>query len=103
VFVDDEMVAARVERAPWMRSAAPTGQDATVVLSTKLGEITIEAQTHATTFRSTPAPDSGWSGWPHTLLLQQGCARYRWDGEETFGMIERSSFKTDLDNYPALT
>ena len=24
--------------------------------------------------------------------LQQGIARYRWDGEEAFGMIERSAY-----------
>jgi len=32
--------------------------------------------------------------WPHghpsRLFFHQGGARYRWDGEETFGMIERS-------------
>jgi hypothetical protein len=30
------------------------------------------------------------------MLQQQGCARYRLDGEEAFGMIERSNFRSKI-------
>jgi len=36
---------------------------------------------------------------PDFPVLFQGGVRYRWDGEETFGMLERSSTK-DLIEWP---
>jgi len=98
VFRDGQMRPAVVQQAPWMTSVAPSGQDASVVLSSDGEEITINGRTHATTFRNNWS-DTPNSGWPSELLLQQGCARYEWDGEEAFGMIERSAFKDRLEGF----
>lgn len=34
---------------------------------------------------------------PNFPMLYQGGVRYRWDGEETYGMLERSSMRDKID------
>jgi hypothetical protein len=62
-----------------------------VVLQAEPGEVTIEGETiisvHATSH----------SAMPDFPVLYQGGVRYRWDGEETFGMLERSSQRELID------
>ncbi|CAN7556048.1 hypothetical protein LJR219_003989 [Phenylobacterium sp. LjRoot219] len=84
---DGALKPARVVQAPWLTKLAPRDDDATLVLETADGEtITIEGQTFANTrsLSDKILPAS----FP---IVQQAHARYRWDGEETFGMLERST------------
>ena len=84
---DGALLPARVVQAPWLRKLAHK-QDVTVVLESKRGRITIEGETILATF-AMGRPEMP----PDFPVLQQAGARYRWDGEETYGMIERSSPK----------
>jgi len=90
---DGDLIPARVVKAPWLRKLKASGDDVSVILETERGEVTIEGETiisvHAT---SNPMM-------PDFPVLFQGGVRYRWDGEETFGMLERSSTK-DLIEWP---
>lgn len=88
---DGELIPARVVRAPWLGKLSPYGDDVSCVLETPRGEVCIEGQTFVSTFamgRPNMPPD-----FP---VLQQTGVRYRWDGEETYGMMERSSRKDKI-------
>ncbi|ADP81060.1 DUF7064 domain-containing protein [Pseudofrankia inefficax] len=80
-----ELIPARVVRAPWLRTLQASGQDVTVVLETAKGTIEVAGETVLSTFMVMP-PEVGGG-----MQLQQGLARYTWDGESAIGMIERSS------------
>ena len=56
-------------------------------IESELGRTRIEGTTTLATFR-VGNPDIG------GLNLQQSGARYRWDGETAYGMIERSSHES---------
>ena len=83
----DEVVAARVEGTPWLRDVTASGEDVSFTLRTATGEVTISGTTFASSFRP-PRPTTDDTTFP---LLHSAIARYRWDHEEAFGMIERSS------------
>jgi hypothetical protein len=80
VHYAEQLVPARVVGTPWMTEMMPSGQDVSFALESKLGRVEIEAVTTMSTFSH-----GGPLDWLH-----QGIARYRWDGEEAYGMIERS-------------
>lgn len=85
---DGELIPARVVKAPWLSRLTPYGDDVSLVLATPRGEVLIEGETFVSTFamgRPNMPPD-----FP---ILQQTGVRYRWDREETYGMMERSSRK----------
>jgi prepilin-type processing-associated H-X9-DG protein len=90
------LVPARVVEAPWLRRLAPRGEDVSVVLQTDRGTVRIDGETvmstHDITDRSeVPAEQLAMmADWTFPALQQAG-VRYRWDGEETIGMLERSS------------
>lgn len=93
LFDGTEMVPAEVTEAPWLHEFVPTGGACGCVLTTARGdEITIEGETWDSV--CVPQGASMFGDWPHNgtarRFYHQGGARYRWDGEETFGMIERS-------------
>jgi hypothetical protein len=82
-----ELVPARVVQAPWLGRIQALGEDVSVVLeSDSLGRVRIEGETFVSTFDLRLREEM-----PNFPGLYQGGARYRWDGEETYGMIERSS------------
>ncbi len=88
---DGELIPARVIKAPWLSRLTPYGDDVSLVLATARGDIAIEGETFVSTFamgRPNMPPD-----FP---ILQQTGVRYRWDGEETYGMMERSSRKDKI-------
>ena len=93
---DGELVPARVVEAPWLRRLRPADEDVTLVLETDRGTVRIEGQTvvstHDITDRSEiPAEQLAlMANWTFPALQQAG-VRYRWDGEEAIGMLERSS------------
>lgn len=67
----------------WLGDPIANGEDVSVDIETDLGVTRISGTTAMSTFRI-----AGKELWG--LNLQQGCARYEWDGQATYGMIERS-------------
>jgi hypothetical protein len=101
VFDGRQMTPARAVHAPWMSAFEPFGGDVSVTLETAAGAFTIAAQNAVSVYigdvpdlnRRLGMPFLGGGG---KLAFQQGIARYRWDGEEGYGMIERSYPLADL-------
>ncbi len=87
VFRDGKMVRARATVIPWMQRLVGGGEDVSLELESELGTARIEARTTLTTFRIMGPAD----GLPVDFHLQQGGARYVWDGLTAHGMIERSA------------
>jgi len=88
---DGELIPARVVHAPWLGKLQANAQDVSVVLESKRGKVTIEGETVLSTF-AMGRPEMP----PDFPVLQQAGARYRYDAEETYGMIERSSPKDKI-------
>jgi hypothetical protein len=91
VLDGDEVLAAKVVDTPWKRGWEPSGEDVSFTLRTPRGDVAIGAETSVSTFNPT-IPMGGDVAFPP---VQQGIAHYRWDGEEAYGMIERS-IRADL-------
>jgi hypothetical protein len=87
---DGGLIPAKVLEAPWLRTLEPSGQDVPLVLESRLGVTRIEGETVVSTF------DLGKPDMPRFPVLFQGGVRYRWDGEETYGMLERSSMRDKI-------
>ncbi|OAA25747.1 hypothetical protein UG55_102015 [Frankia sp. EI5c] len=85
------LIPARVVRAPWLGVLQPAGEDVSVVLDSELGRTTIEGETALSTFDVTVRPEM-----PNFPVLYQGAVRYRWDGQETYGMLERSTMRDKI-------
>lgn len=85
---------ARIVRAPWMTRFLRSGDDASLVLATEEGEISIEGSTLLTMY------DHYNFEMADTSVLHQGTARYVWDGEETIGLIERCTRRERLEGLP---
>ena len=83
---DGPLIPARVVQAPWLTRLVPDGEDVSVVFETARGQTRIEGTTAMSTFDLYKRPDM-----PDFPVLYQGGVRYRWDGEQTYGMLERSS------------
>ena len=90
------LIPARVVQAPWLTRLQALGEDVSLVLETAEGTVAIEGETvlsthdihHNDKMLSMQALKKEMPSFP---ALQQAGVRYRWDGEETFGMLERSS------------
>lgn len=87
VYQDGQLFPARIVKAPFLRRIVFEGDDVSVELISKLGRTVIEGVTTLSTFRI-GNPDIG------GLNLQQGGARYTWDGQSAYGMVERSSHES---------
>ncbi len=83
---DGPLIPARVVQAPWLTTLRPAGEDVSVVFESARGRTRIEGTTAMSTFDLFKRPEL-----PDFPVLCQGAVRYRWDGEETYGMLERSS------------
>lgn len=88
ILDDGEITPAKFVDAPWKTEWLASGEDVSFSLRTKRGDLRIEAETVVTTVNPIARPLAGRAAFPST---QQGIVRYRWDGEEAYGMIERSS------------
>jgi hypothetical protein len=92
---DGDLIPARVVEAPWLTKLQPLGEDVSVVLQTADATVRIEGETVVSTHDITdpseiPADQlAKLANWTFPALQQAG-VRYRWDGEETYGMLERS-------------
>jgi hypothetical protein len=84
VFDGERMIPATIVDAPWLRRLQPNGEDVALTLRTEDGDIHIEGETILS------ACLAGGTHHEFAPALQQAGVRYRWDGEETFGMMERS-------------
>ena len=89
---DGALVPAKVKQAPWLhRSRAATARTSRSCLRpSDSGSRTSRAR------RSCRPTSSASPRCPQFPVLFQGGARYRWDGEETYGMLERSSTRAKL-------
>lgn len=92
---DGHLIPARVLEAPWLSKLQPLGEDVSAVLETADGIVHIDGETVLSTHDITdpseiPADQlAKLANWTFPALQQAG-VRYRWDGEETYGMLERS-------------
>jgi len=85
VFDGDAMIPATLVDAPWLRRLQPNGEDVSLTLRTVDGrDVHIEGETIVS------ACMKGGTHAEFAPALQQTGVRYRWDGEESFGMMERS-------------
>jgi hypothetical protein len=84
-----------VVEAPWLRRLQPLGEDVSVVLETADGTVRTSGETVPSTHDITdpsevPAEQLAMmTNWTFPALQQAG-VRYTWDGEHSYGMIERS-------------
>jgi hypothetical protein len=89
---DSELVGARLVDSPWLRSLDCVGETWKVVLDTPGGPTEIDGETIACSYTMglgvNPSPDA--------FVLVHGMARFRWDGEEASGLIERSAPMREL-------
>ena len=84
VFDGDRMIPATIVDAPWLRRLQPFGEEISVTLRTADGDVHIEGETIVS------ACMAGGTHHEFAPALQQAGVRYRWDGEESYGMLERS-------------
>ncbi len=87
IIMDGRRYPAEIIGPPWVRSMQASGQDCSFRLRTEAGEARIEGETVMSVFFPARTMRHGLTFPP----LQQGIARYRWDGMEVYGMIERSA------------
>jgi hypothetical protein len=87
---DGDLVPAVVRKAPWLRTLTEKGEDVSLELETADGVVRIEGETVFSTY------EMGMPEYPNFPVLFQGGVRYRWDGEETYGMLERSTMRDQL-------
>lgn len=87
LYRDGRQVPARIVKAPFLRRIVPEGDDVSVELESEFGRTVIEGRTTLGTFRI-GNPDIG------GLNLQQGGARFTWDSQSSYGMVERSTHES---------
>jgi len=99
---DGERLPATIEDAAWLRRIRALGEDVSFTFSTPRGPIRIHGET-VLSAHDVHHTDAGFSQdqlrAEHEAFpaLQQAGVRWRWDDEETVGMLERSSRMGDID------
>lgn len=95
IFDGTSLIPARAIQIPWLDRLQEHGDDVSFVLETADGTVAIEGET----FINTRSVNKGSAVLPPDFpIVQQAHARYRWNDEETFGMIERSSPPSKITN-----
>jgi hypothetical protein len=90
---DGTLKPARAVQIPWMRKLHQSGEDVPLVLETEDGQ---RHSIEGTTFIN--CRSRGHSVLPASFpIVQQAHARYRWNGEEATGMIERSTLRDQME------
>ena len=84
VFDGERMIPAVLVDAPWLRRLQPFGENVAVTLRTPDGDIRIDGETYVSSCMA------GGTHHEFAPALQQAGVRYTWDGESTYGMLERS-------------
>lgn len=99
---DGTLIPARVIEAPWLTRLRASGEDVSLVLETARGTVRIAGETVLSThdihhddemFSSAALREE----MPSFPALQQAAVRYDWDGQQTYGMLERSNPLDTLD------
>lgn len=90
VYKDGVMHHGKATRVPWLTRAVASGDDVSFDIETDLGVTRIEGKTGLSTFKLSSKDIWG-------LHLHQGGALYRCDGQEAWGMIERSTMSDTLE------
>jgi hypothetical protein len=96
IFDGTNMIPAKVIEAPWLTKLVPFGGSVDIVLEVGGSPVRIKGQTNDSTFI---LPGKPMFGGGHidgvetsmSIPFHQGGARYQWDNEITYGMIERSN------------
>jgi hypothetical protein len=93
---DGPLIPARVIRAPWFTRLQALGEDVSLVLETSDGTVRIDGETVFSTHDihhddDTYSMNALKKEMPSFPALQQAGVRYHWDGEQTYGMLERSN------------
>ena len=92
---DGELRPAQAVATPWLRRFEVSGEDVPLSLATQDGEL---VEIAGRTFINCRSGGTGTSALPESYpLVQQAHAFYRWGDEETTGMVERSTFRKDMD------
>lgn len=89
VVQDGVMYPARPTRIPYIRQVVEEGDDVSLELESQLGTHHISGATTLSTFKVNN-PDMAAAGAPGFTLQQSG-TRYTWNGQTSYGMIERSA------------
>lgn len=88
---------ARAVEMPWLRKLHEKGEHVPLVLETADGLVRIDGTTFINCRSRSTASGSGTvlpATWP---VVQQAHATYNWDGETATGMIERSTFRHEME------
>ncbi len=96
VVQDGKMYPAKATRIPYIREILAEGDDVTLELESELGVHRISGSTCMSTFRVANADMAALGAVGFTL--QQGGARYTWDDQVAYGMIERSATGAQMEN-----
>jgi len=84
IWQDGKWYEAKATVIPWLRSLTPSGEDVSLELTSELGVTRIDGVGCLNTFKAGIAEMPGFA-------LNQGGARYTWDGQTAYGMVERST------------
>lgn len=84
LFDGGRMIPAVIAEAPWLRRLQPFGENVSLTLRTAEGDVRIEGTTVVSSCMA------GGTHHEFAPALQQAGVRYAWDGEVTYGMLERS-------------
>ncbi len=92
---DGDLVPARIVEAPWLTRLQALNEGVPLILETDKGVVRVEGETVVSAFDihhndKTRAIEAMSKEIPDFPPLQQAGVRYRWDGEESYGMLERS-------------
>lgn len=86
IWQDGRMYPATATVSPWLDEMIAEGEDVSIGLESELGRTRISAVGGLNTFKAGIAEMPG-------FVLNQGGARYTWDGQTAWGMVERSVLK----------
>jgi len=87
IYQDGRMFPAKAVNPPWLERLVARGDDLSVELHSELGVTKIQGTSELSTFRVGNKDI-------HGLDLHQGGARYVWDSQTAYGMIERSAARS---------
>ncbi len=91
VYLGGVMYPARGRLIPHMTSVIAEGEDVSLEMEYELGVARIAGRSLFNTFKVGLAEMPGFT-------LQQGGAKYSWDDQETYGMLERSNWEDKLES-----
>jgi hypothetical protein len=97
IEADGTRTPAQLAEAPWMRRLEGPGDAVPLVFETAAGVVRIAGTSLLKTF------DHRRFEMADTSVLEQGAARYVWDGEEAIGLFERCTLRERIENLTATT